>query len=177
MVLSVSFMRRKPVIGVIGGNTQTASSKDIEISEEVGKELIDAGYRIICGGLGGVMESVARGAHSSERYTEGSIIGILPGLSKDDASPFCDIIIVTGMNLARNQIIVASADAIVAIGGGAGTLSEIAYAWQYNKPIYAFQTEGWSGKVAGKTLDFRGRTPIYEVNSPAELIHKLQDQF
>jgi len=167
-------MKRKLVIAVIGGNTQTATSKDLTIAEEVGYTLIDNGYRILSGGLGGVMEAASRGGRSSQKHQNGDIVGVIPGLDTTEASPYCDIVIATGFHFARNQIITASADAVVAIGGGAGTLSEIAFAWQLGKPIYAFQLNGWSGKLGGKKLDNRIRNPIRTVQTVVQLIDLLR---
>ncbi|MFW9914051.1 MAG: TIGR00725 family protein [Candidatus Thorarchaeota archaeon] len=166
-------MTRRQIIAVIGGNIQIAAKENCLLAEEVGRELVEHGYRILSGGLGGIMEAASRGAHTSQNYREGDVIGIIPGLDRSDASSYCDIIIATGMQFARNQIIVASADAIVAIGGGAGTLSEIAFAWQLGKPIYAFQSEGWSGKLGGSVIDSRPRKPIRSVKNAAELINCL----
>lgn len=166
-------MSRRKIIAVIGGSTQIAAKKDCLLAEKVGCALVDQGYRVLSGGLGGIMEAASRGAHTSQNYQEGDAIGIIPGMDRSDASPHCDIVIATGMQFARNQIIVASADAIVAIGGGAGTLSEIAFAWQLGKPIYAFQSEGWSGKLGGSVIDNRSRKPIKSVSSVAELVSCL----
>jgi uncharacterized protein (TIGR00725 family) len=166
-------LSKRKVIAVIGGNKMTAMDEDLVLAEELGCALIDEGYRIISGGMGGVMDAVSRGAHSSENYREGDVLGIIPGLNREEASAYCDVVIATGMHFARNQIIVASADAIVAIGGGAGTLSELAFAWQLGKPIYAFQSEGWAGKLSGSAIDSRPRSPITKVVTVAQLISTL----
>ncbi|MFX0115268.1 MAG: TIGR00725 family protein [Candidatus Hodarchaeota archaeon] len=166
-------MSRRKVIAVIGGNVQTAISEDLVIAEQLGCALIDEGYRVISGGMGGVMEAVSRGAHFSESYREGDVLGIIPSLNREECSSYCDIVIATGMHFARNQIIVASADAVVAIGGGAGTLSELAFAWQLGKPIYAFQSEGWAGKLGGSAIDSRPRPPIIRITAVAQLISML----
>jgi uncharacterized protein (TIGR00725 family) len=167
-------MTRRQIIAVIGGNIQIATKEDCLLAEEVGRALVEDGYRIISGGLGGVMEAASRGARSSQKYSRNDVIGIIPGIDRSEASCYCDIVIATGMQFARNQIIVASADAIVAIGGGAGTLSEIAFAWQLGKPIYAFHSEGWSGKLGGSAIDSRPRKPIRSVSTVAELISCLR---
>lgn len=166
-------MGRRQLIAVIGGNVSTATDDDLIIAEELGCALVDAGFRVLTGGLGGVMEAASRGARTSQNYREGDVIGVIPGLNKE-ASPHCDIVIATGMHYARNQVIVASADAVVAIGGGAGTLSEIAFSWQLGKPIYAFQSKvGWSGKLGGSAIDDRPRKPITKVATVPELIELL----
>lgn len=113
-----------------------------------------AGYRLCCGGRNGIMEAACRGARESEAWSEGRILGILPGLDDHDANPYVDIVIPTGLNLARNALVVTTGALVVALGGGAGTLSEIALAWQYGKPVVALDLgEGWSARLAGEALD------------------------
>ncbi len=122
----------------------------------------------------GIMEAVFKGAKQSENYKFGKTIGIIPSLNKDDANKYCDIVIPTGINFARNQIVVNSSDVIIAIGGGAGTLSEIAYAWQLKKKIYTFTTfEGWAKEFANKKLDNRKDDKIMAVSSISELKEML----
>ena len=144
----------KPQIAVIGSGLLAENQKEYKIAKDLGRGLIDRGYRIICGGLGGTMQAVCEGARSSLSYSEGSTIGIIPTIDKDQANPFIDIRIATGISIARNQVIVASADIVISISGGAGTLSELAFAWQLNKPIIAFQgTGGWSEKLSNQKID------------------------
>ncbi|MBD3190285.1 MAG: TIGR00725 family protein [Candidatus Heimdallarchaeota archaeon] len=166
-------MSGKLLIGVIGGSHNTAKDKDLELAFNTGKLLIDNGYRLISGGLTGVMEAASKGARTSEKYKGGEIVCILPMLNKQEANPYCDIIITTGMGYARNQIIVASADALVAIGGGTGTLSEIAFAWQMGKPIFAYNIPGWSGELAGKTLDNKRTDKVITIKTPKQLLKLL----
>jgi len=104
------------------------------------------------------MEAVSRGGRSSVNYQNGDIIGILPDYGQEGANDYVDIPIATGMDNLRNQI-VANSDAMIAIGGGAGTLSEIAFAWMLGRLIMAYEVEGWSGKVANTRLDHRIRYP------------------
>ena len=81
---------------------------------------------------------------------------MLPGLVASEANAFVDVVVPTGMNYARNTILVAMADVVVAVGGGSGTLSEIALAWQHGKPIVTLDLgEGWSARLAGERLDHR----------------------
>lgn len=163
------------MIGIIGGSKQTCKDKDLELAYALGELLIKNGYRIITGGYQGVMESVSKGAKKATNYQDGDIVGILSTINPNDANEFCDIVIATGMNYARNQIITASADIVIAIGGGSGTLSEIAFAWQLFKPILAFTIEGWSGELAGKTLDNKRSDKIIPVNSPEVAIEKIKE--
>jgi len=124
----------KTRIGVIGANH--ASVDECKTAEEIGKEIAKRGGILVCGGLGGVMEAACRGAKSEGGLT----IGIIPGFSKSDANPYVDIPVVTGMSHARNIIVVRSSDAIIAIGGSYGTLSEIAFALKLEIPVIGIST-------------------------------------
>jgi hypothetical protein len=127
---------QKRFIAVIGGSDCTP--EETGMAEEVGRELARKGAILICGGLGGVMEAACKGAS-----TEGGLtIGILPGSSRQTANRYVQIPIVTSMGEARNVIIVKSAEAVIAIGGGYGTLSEIGYALRNNIPVIGLNT--WS---------------------------------
>ncbi|MBI5869944.1 MAG: TIGR00725 family protein [Actinobacteria bacterium] len=109
-------------ISVIGAgicDTETASA-----AEEIGRLIARAGAVLVCGGLGGVMEAACRGA----REEGGTTIGILPGLDREDANPYIDLAICTGVGHARNLAVAASGDAVIAVGGEFGTLSEIGLA-------------------------------------------------
>jgi uncharacterized protein (TIGR00725 family) len=143
----------------------------LEAAEQIGQGLIDAGFRVATGGLGGVMEAASRGARQATSWTEGSIIGVLPGLDAARANPWVDLVVPTGMNYARNIILVAMADVVVAVGGGSGTLSEIALAWQHGKPIVALDLgEGWSARLAGQRLDRRRDDRLYRAQSAEEAV-------
>ncbi len=121
-------------IGVIGGNV---CSKEIaDIAFKVGERIAKNGAILVCGGLGGVMKAAAKGAKSAG----GTTIGILPTQTKKDANPYIDIPIVTGMSIARNVIVVRSSDAVIAIDGRYGTLSEIAIALNLGIPVIGLKT-------------------------------------
>ena len=107
------------VIGSAGCSEEVAA-----LAEAVGREIARAGAVLVCGGRGGVMEAACRGA-KAER---GTTVGILPGLDRREANPYVDIPIVTGLGEARNAVVVRTADAVVAVSGGFGTLSEIGLA-------------------------------------------------
>ena len=124
-------MRR---IGVIGD--AVCSEKVMNLAEEVGREIAKRKGVLICGGLTGVMEGAARGAKKEGGLT----IGIIPSESADDANPFIDIPIVTGLRDARNIIVVRSSEAIIAIHGKYGTLSEIAFALKFKVPVIGLHT-------------------------------------
>ncbi|MEE2959109.1 MAG: TIGR00725 family protein [Myxococcota bacterium] len=163
----------KPQISVIGNSDATPGQ--IELARSTGTLIVDHGGRIVCGGMGGVMEAVCEGARSSAHYCAGDTIGILPSSDFAAANTFVDICIPTGIGLARNAIVAAAGHAVVAIGGGGGTLSEMAFAWQLNRPLLALDCgEGWSAKLANQRLDDTHRPSIQGVGSPEELIGFLQ---
>lgn len=149
---------RRRLVAVIGdANVPAGSQKDL-LAEEVGRLLVDAGFRVLTGGLGGVMEAACRGARSSSRYQSGDTVAVLPGHDPGEANEFVDVAIASGLDHVRNSI-VAHADAVIAIGGGAGTMSEICLAWIYKRLIVALRVEGWSGKIADQRVDERVRYP------------------
>ncbi len=169
---------RRAQIAVVG----SASGADELLAEAhaLGTALVDAGWRVVCGGLSGVMEAVGRGAHASAAASGSDVIGVLPTLRAADANDFIDIVVPTGMQYARNTLVVACADAVVAVGGGAGTLSEIALAWQMGKPIVALVTRGgWAKELAGRRLDHRRENAIFGANNVLEVVaavrHKLEE--
>jgi len=116
-------------VAVIGG--QRARSEDLAAAEMIGRRLAETGAVLVCGGLGGVMEAACRGAKAAGGLT----VGILPGADRGDANPYVDVPIVTAMSTARNVILVRTADAIIAIDGAYGTLSEMALAMDQGKRV------------------------------------------
>jgi uncharacterized protein (TIGR00725 family) len=119
----------RPIVAVVGGSDCT--SAEAVLAEELGRRLAQRGAVVVCGGLTGVMEAVAKGV----RATGGLTIGILPGNDRRDANAYIDVPLATGMGEMRNALIVRVAGAIVAIGGGTGTLSEIALALRIGTPV------------------------------------------
>jgi len=103
----------------------------IDLADQVGAELARRGAVVVCGGLGGVMEGACRGA----KEAGGTTLGILPGRARADANPYVDVAIATGLGELRNGLVAACADALIAVGGGYGTLSEIAFALKAGKPV------------------------------------------
>ena len=153
--------KRRPMIAVIGDSNVASEDARLRLASEIGRLLVDNGCRVVTGGLGGVMAEAMAGAHQSERYREGDTIAVLPGHDPSEAADSADIVLATGMGLGRN-IVVANADGVIAIGGGAGTLSEIALAWQLRRPIVALDADGWSRRLAAMPLDARKRQPDVE---------------
>jgi uncharacterized protein (TIGR00725 family) len=126
-------MLRRPAIAVIGGGD--ASVEVLELAHKVGAEIAGHGATLVCGGRGGVMEAAARGAHERGAHT----IGILPGYEHGAANPHIEFAIATGMGEARNAVVVGSADAVVALAGEGGTLSEIGLALKIGRPVVALR--------------------------------------
>ena len=142
---------------MIGGGE--CSAEEAELAEEVGRELARQNIILVCGGLGGVMEAACKGASSQG----GTTIGIVPGDSRRLANPYIHIPIVTGMGHARNVIVVKSAQAVIAIGGSYGTLSEISHALENNIPVIGLNTWSLSKKIGPDTS-------IIPVQNPADAV-------
>ena len=160
---------RRPIAAIVGPNS--APDHILAVAEAIGREFVDIGFRIATGGLGGVMTAASRGARQASTWTDGRVVGVLPGLVASEANPFVDVVVPTGMNYARNTILVAMSDIVVAVGGGSGTLSEIALAWQHGKPIIALDLgEGWSTRLAGERLDHRREDAVHRARSPTEAV-------
>ncbi|MBN1114761.1 MAG: TIGR00725 family protein [Oligoflexia bacterium] len=164
-------------VGIIGSSDEDPELNDI--AEEMGRLIALAGYSVVNGGREGVMEAASRGAAGVNPRPESSrIIGILPGLKKSEGNQYLDYAISTGIGWARNQCVILSSDIVVAVGGGAGTLSEIAYAWAYNKPVLAFEgVQGWSAELAGKKIDTKRTDKIISVSTPKEAIEIINEIF
>lgn len=165
----------KQIIAVIGNANIDNDIKKQEISFELGKLIIDNGYILATGGLGGVMEYASKGAKSSEKYNENAIIGVLPDYHSCNANQYIDIALPTGLGLARNLMLVSLANAVIAVGGGSGTLNEISAAWQMNKLIIGLKTDGWSEKLCGKQLDKRRNDIIFcakDVQEALSIVNK-----
>jgi uncharacterized protein (TIGR00725 family) len=128
-------------VAVVGSGEATAAQ--LALAEEVGAQLVDLGAAVVTGGLGGVMEAACRGAKSRLGLT----IGLLPGLDRDEANGWVDVAIATGLGELRNGLVVRASDALVAIGGGAGTLSEIGFALKIGRPVVGLGTFADDGVV------------------------------
>jgi len=161
---------RKRSIAVCGAGT--ASSEQARLAEELGFAIVEQGLVLVCGGMGGIMEAACRGGkRAREAGASGIVVGILPVADLDGGNRHCDVVIPTGMGVARNVLVVRSADAVVLVGGGAGTLSEAAYAWQFGKPVVALGgTGGWADRLAGTAIDDRRGDSVLGVASPREAL-------
>ncbi|MCX6555007.1 MAG: TIGR00725 family protein [Candidatus Aminicenantes bacterium] len=152
---SNNFLQKR--VGIIGGSSP--EPRHLRIAEELGKLIAQNGYILVNGGLKGVMEASAKGAKSKG----GVVIGILPGKSAQDANPYTDVAIPTGLGYLRNALVVLNADVLVAVDGEYGTLSEIAYAQVYGKKVFGIET--W---------DIRGVIPV---DSPQAAIRNIEEYF
>lgn len=151
---------RKPIVSVFG-SSDIGDPETIELCEGLGRLIVDLGCRACTGGMGGVMAAVSCGAHSSERWTGGEVIGIIPRDDPVAANCHVDVVIPTGLGLARNILVARTGDACIGVRGGSGTLSEIAFAWQLGKPVAVMAvTGGWAERLGGEILDERRSDPI-----------------
>lgn len=121
-------------MAVVGPSDSTAG--DDERAEAVGRLLGEAGAVVVCGGLGGVMAAACRGAAGAG----GTTLGLLPGGDRADANPWVALAVPTGLGEARNALVVRAADAVVAVSGGYGTLSEVALALRLGRPVVGIDT-------------------------------------
>jgi uncharacterized protein (TIGR00725 family) len=159
------FVMPARVISVIGGSD--SNQDNLDLAERVGAEIARRGVVLVCGGLGGVMEAACRGAKNEG----GRTVGILPTDSKEHANEYVDIAIPTGLGYARNFLVAKTGDAVIAIDGSAGTLSEIAIAWFSDKPVISLvPTGGWAAKLAGERIDERRTDNVYAANTPEEAV-------
>ncbi|MCP5462111.1 MAG: TIGR00725 family protein [bacterium] len=160
-------MRKKQIV-VIGNHNATEVQASTAYS--IGVYVAKKKFALICGGRGGVMESAARGAVENG----GLVIGILPDDTFAAANQFCSIVLPTGIGYARNSMNVLAADLVISIGGEKGTLTELAYAWHYGKPIVACSfTGGWSEKLAGTRIDNSREDIIKNAHSLKEVFQEL----
>jgi len=146
---------RKKIIGVIGGSK--CSKEAEEIVQNLGKNLTKVVDFLVCGGLGGTMKSVCKGFKEGG----GTTIGIIPSYDKEDANKYVDIVIPTGLGIARNVLVVKTSDIVIALPGEYGTLSEIAYALQFGIPV-----------ISLKSWDIPG---VIKVDTVKEAIEKVKE--
>jgi len=151
------------IISVIG-SSNPVTREHVELAEEVGRELARRDIMVVCGGLSGIMEAVCRGAKSEG----GTTIGILPGRAAAEANNYVDIPIVTSMGYSRNVIVVHTGQAVIAVGGAFGTLSEIAHALSDGIPVIGLKT--WPLTANGDGVDITAS--IIQAESPSDAVDK-----
>ncbi len=138
---------RKQIVSVIGGHNPT---KEVEqLAHNLGENLAKVVDIIACGGLGGIMKAACQGY---KKGGGGITIGIIPGYDNNDANEYIDLVIPTGLGLARNVLVVKLADVVVALPGEAGTLSEIAYCLQFRIPVVSLDSWDIKGVIKVKTV-------------------------
>ncbi|MFC4540879.1 TIGR00725 family protein [Halosolutus amylolyticus] len=142
-------------VSVIGGGTIT--DEETDVAAAVGRELGSRGHTVVCGGRGGTMEAVCRGAKAAG----GSTIGILPSDRPDEANDYVDTAIATGLGHARNALVPLNGDAVIALAGGHGTLTEIGFAGIYDRPIVGLGTHDVPG--------------VETVETPAAAVDAVED--
>lgn len=162
-------------IGVIGSNESQCSKELYEFAYTLGLFLGDQGHTVLNGGMQGTMEAISKGVKASGN-TISKVVGILPFDNSVKANKYLDITIPTGIGFARNSVLVLSSDILIALGGGAGTLNEISYAWQFSKKVFCYTgAEGWSKKLAGQNLDDRKEGLLIGFKTLDELSKLLLD--
>jgi len=159
---------------LIIGNNQSGTTPELEkIAYETGGEVAKSGAVLITGGLDGVMKAASHGAKDAGGLT----VGIIPQDDPSFANEYCDIVIPSGMGLARDFLNALSADGVIIIGGGSGTLSETCAAYMYKKPIVAIKNSGGvAEKYADQYLDYRKSVLIIGVSSPKEAVNTILEK-
>jgi len=158
---------RRTQIAVIGYNGDRCTEAARSLAYEVGKEIAKAGAVLVCGGLGGVMEAACKGA----RENGGMAVGIIPQEEFSFANEYCDIVICTGIGFARDFVVASSADGMIAVAGGVGTLIELSVGYMMKKPMAVIAGSGGTAdQYGGKYLDERKWVPIMSAKDPAEAV-------
>ncbi|HWY35871.1 MAG TPA: TIGR00725 family protein [Nitrosopumilaceae archaeon] len=166
-------MTRKIQILVIGHNENGSTPEVEKIAYETGLEIAKSGAVLITGGLGGVMHAACHGAKDGGGLT----VGIIPQNDPSFANEYCDIVIPTGIGLARDFLNALAGDGVIIVGGGSGTLSETCAAYMYKKPIAAIKNSGGiADRFADQYLDHRKNTMIVGVNSPKEAVKYILEK-
>lgn len=166
---------RKHVVSILGGNSQV-SDLALTQAHALGKAIIDEGWLLCTGGRSGIMEAASKGARTSDLWTGHQIIGVLPDDTHSGGNKFLDIVLPSGLGLTRNALVVRFSDVCVALSGGAGTLSEIALAWQFERPVAVISNSGgWSEKLANVALDHR-KGPIKAFTEVNQIIEWIDDE-
>ncbi|MCD1632104.1 hypothetical protein [Marinobacter shengliensis] len=169
--------RRKTNISVLG--SYSASKEEMALAYSLGKSLANFPFNIISGGQKGVMLDLCRGAYEHRTYDEGcacTIVGILPYSDFEKANPYIDIVIPSGSAALQNILVPASGDLVIAIGGSAGTLAEISFAWQRGKKIALIGETGWAKKLAFTRLDDRRKDSLPHFENVEDVISWIKSE-
>ncbi len=166
-------MPKKIQILIVGHNENGFTPIAAKLAYETGMEVAKSGAVLITGGLEGVMKAACHGAKDAGGLT----VGIIPQNDSSFANEYCDIVIPSGMGLARDFLNALSADGVIMIGGGSGTLSETCAAYMYKKPIVALKNSGGvAEKYADQYLDHRKNVLIMGVSSPKEAVRVILEK-
>jgi len=161
---------RTRLIAVVGSG-RALTTEETMLAESLGARLVEAGYGVVTGGMGGVMEAVCRGAvRQRGPDSHPPLVGVLPGYDHTAGNPFLDIVLPTGLGHARNAVVVAAGDAVVCIGGATGALSEVALARKIGRPVLAFPGSGGTAAVVARSL-----AKVEAVSSVEEALGRLRD--
>lgn len=162
-------------IAVIGPNTKNSNKILEKFAFKVGEYLMDNGFMIIFGGMHGVMEATAKGANYSKKFNKSRLLAFLPSVDSEP-NKYSMTKIFTSLKEQRNHLLVHNSDAVIAIGGGAGTLNEITIAWMSEKTIIGFVGGGgWSEKLAGTKIDNRSDNFIIPIKDIFELDNCMKE--
>jgi uncharacterized protein (TIGR00725 family) len=166
-------LTRKIQILVVGHNENGSTPEIEKIAYETGLEIAKSGAVLITGGLGGVMNAACHGAKDGGGLT----VGIIPQNDPTFANEYCDIVIPTGIGLARDFLNALAGDGVIIVGGGSGTLSETCAAYMYKKPIAAIKNSGGiADRFADQYLDHRENVKIVGVSSPKEAVKYILEK-
>jgi hypothetical protein len=158
---------------VIGNNDNGCTPELESIAYETGKQVAKSGSVLITGGLGGVMKAASHGAKDADGLT----VGIIPQDDPAMANSFCDIVIPSGMGLSRDFLNALSADGVIVVGGGSGTLSEICASYMYKKPIATLKNSGgMATKYSDQYIDHRENVKIIGFDSPKDAVNYILEQ-
>lgn len=166
----IILLAKKTQILIVGHNDNGCTPAHEKIAYEIGCEVAKSNCVLMTGGLGGVMKAAAKGSHDSNGLT----VGIIPQDDPSHANEFCDIVIPSGMGLTRDFLTALSADGIIIVGGGSGTLSEICAAYMHNKPMVAIRnTGGAADKFIDGYVDHRKNVKIIGVDTAKDAVKKI----
>jgi hypothetical protein len=166
-------MSKRHQILIIGHDKHGFEPEHEKIAYEVGAEVAKSGSVLITGGLEGVMKAACHGAKDAGGIT----VGIIPQEDPSFANEYCDIVIPSGMGLTRDFLNALSADGIIIIGGGSGTLAEVCAGYMHKKPMVAIKnTGGVADQYADKYVDKRNQIKIIGVNTPKEAVKVILEK-
>jgi uncharacterized protein (TIGR00725 family) len=162
---------RRQQVSIIGSSEADAAM--LQLAEQAGAVVAKLGFALVTGGRDGIMAASSKGCAEAG----GIVLAVVPGTSMNEANEHTHYVIPTGLGWARNVITAIAGDIIVVIGGAAGTLSEIAFAWMYDRPIISLSASGgWAKELAGRKIDHRREDVVVECKTIAEFETALTTQ-